>query len=508
MRLNKRKKQKSLNPIFTILILTFIIMIVSLLFSVLGIEGHKSTIVNDSLESSLTTVKNIFSLDGIHFLFGNIVNSFTTFEPLAYLVLSLIGISIGSASGLFQKLFSPLKKLRLSVLTFVLLLVSIISNIIGEYSFMLLIPLAGVMYQYAGKNPMLGVMTAFLGTSIGYGTNIIFTYDDYALGMLTQVAANATVDENYVFDLFSTSIIGPVSTFILAFIGTIIITKFLAPKLPKKCHLDDEVVYKDSKVAARISGVLFILIALVIGYMIIPGLPGSGALLDHNETEYIAQLFSPNAPFRTGIILFITIMLVLCSFIYGIISGNLKSTEDCGLGLSKEFKNVGYLFVLLFFVSNMLAILNWTNIGSVITTRLVDFISTLQISGMPLIIAVFILIIIASILIPGNIEKWTLLSPIVIPLFMRANITPDFTQFLFKAADGIGKSISLFFVYFIIMVGFLQKYNAERKEEITLFGTLKILFPSILLFTIVWILIIIGWYLVGLPLGMNTMPTL
>ena len=186
----------------------------------------------------------------------------------------------------------------------------------------------------------------------------------------------------------------------------------------------------------------------------------------------------------------------------------MKSTEDCGLGLSKEFKNVGYLFVLLFFVSNMLAILNWTNLGSVITTRLVDFISTLQISGMPLILAVFIIIIIASILIPGNIEKWTLLSPIVIPLFMRANITPDFTQFLFKAADGIGKSISLFFVYFIIMVGFLQKYNAERKEEITLFGTLKLLFPSILLFTIVWILIIIGWYLVGLPLGMNTMPTL
>ena len=58
------------------------------------------------------------------------------------------------------------------------------------------------------------------------------------------------------------------------------------------------------------------------------------------------------------------------------------------------------------------------------------------------------------------------------------------------------------------MVGFLQKYNAERKEEITLFGTLKILAPSILLFTIVWIMIIIGWYLVGLPLGVNTMPTL
>lgn len=508
MKLNKKNKQKRLNPIFTIVILTLIVMLMSLLFSLLGIEGHKTAIVNNSIESSITTVKNIFSTDGFHFLFGNMIHSFSKFEPLAYLVLSLIGISIGSASGLFQKMFSPLKKIRIGVLTFSLLLISIIFNMIGEYSFMLLIPLAGVIYQYAGKNPMLGIMTAFLGTSIGYGTNIIFTYDDYSLGMLTQMAANVSVDEDYTFNLLSTSIISPISTLILSFIGTIIITKFLAPKLPKKCYIDDSVEYHDSKIAARMSGILFLILLVVVAYMIIPGLPGSGVLLDTHETEYIAQLFSANAPFRTGSILLITIMLIFCSFVYGLLSGNLKSTEDCGLGLSKEFKNVGYLFVLLFFVSNMLSILEWTNLGSGITTRLVDFISTLQISGIPLIISVFIIIIIASILIPGNIEKWTLLSPVVVPLFMRANITPDFTQFIFKAADGIGKSISLFFVYFIIMVGFLQKYNAERKEEITLFGTLKILAPSILLFTIVWIMIIIGWYLVGLPLGVNTMPTL
>ncbi|MBS7020892.1 MAG: AbgT family transporter [Firmicutes bacterium] len=508
MRINQKKKKKSLNPIFTILILTLFIMLLSLIFSLLGIDGHKSTIVNGSLESSLTTVKNIFSVNGLRFLLGNIVNSFTKFEPLAYLVLSLIGISIGSASGLFQKLFSPLKKIRLNILTFIVLFVAIISNMIGDYSYMLLIPLVGVMYQYAGKNPMLGIMTVFLGISIGYGANLIFTYDDYALGMLTQVAATASVDQDYVFHLLSTSIIAPISTVILTFIGTIIVTKFLAPKLPKKVQLEEVVEYHDSKMASRLSGLLFIILLLAISYMIIPGLPGSGALLDHNETEYIAMLFSPNAPFRTGVVLLIMIIFMLCSFVYGLLSGNLKSTEDCGLGLSKEFKNIGYLFVLLFFTSNMLAILNWTNLGSVITTRLVDFISLIPMSGMPLILSVFVIIIIASILIPGTVEKWTLLSPIVIPLFMRSNITPDFTQFIFKAADGIGKSISLFFVYFIIMVGFLQKYNAEGKEEITLMGTLKLLAPSILLFTIVWILIIIGWYLVGLPIGMNAMPTL
>ena len=121
MKLNKKNKQKRLNPIFTIVILTLIVMLMSLLFSLLGIEGHKTAIVNNSIESSITTVKNIFSTDGFHFLFGNMIHSFSKFEPLAYLVLSLIGISIGSASGLFQKMFSPLKKIRIGVLTFSLL---------------------------------------------------------------------------------------------------------------------------------------------------------------------------------------------------------------------------------------------------------------------------------------------------------------------------------------------------------------------------------------------------
>ena len=56
MKLNKKNKQKRLNPIFTIVILTLIVMLMSLLFSLLGIEGHKTAIVNNSIESSITTV--------------------------------------------------------------------------------------------------------------------------------------------------------------------------------------------------------------------------------------------------------------------------------------------------------------------------------------------------------------------------------------------------------------------------------------------------------------------
>ena len=113
-----------------------------------------------------------------------------------------------------------------------------------------------------------------------------------------------------------------------------------------------------------------------------------------------------------------------------------------------------------------------------------------------------------SILIPDTLTKWNLLSPTVVPLFMRANITPDFTQFVFKVADGIGKSITTFFVYFIIMIAFLEKYRKDEKQQISLFGTLKLTLPVILMLGLIMILFVVLWYLIGIPIGIGTTSTI
>ena len=91
---------------------------------------------------------------------------------------------------------------------------------------------------------------------------------------------------------------------------------------------------------------------------------------------------------------------------------------------------------------------------------------------------------------------------------MKANITPDFTQFIFKAADSVGKGITPFFVYYIIMLAFLEKYNNKESNKITIFGTMNLLKSTTLLFTVLWIIIVIGWFIMGLPLGPNMTPTL
>lgn len=506
--MKKKKKKQLKGPVFTILFLTFLIAISSLLLSLIGFQGDKTYIGNDSLESSLVVVKNIISLEGIKYIIGNVVTNFMNFKPLSIMIISLIGIGIVEKSGLLNAIFYKIKNVKFEIVIFFTLFLGIISSIIGEYSYMFLIPFIALMYKYLNRSPVLGILTVFIGLTLGYGTGLIFNYTDYELGHLTQAAANLNVDPNYQYDLLSNIYIMLFLTILLSFISTIVINRFLVIKFPKKQIVEEEElnVSKKGFIASSISVLICILIVI---YMILDvKLPGAGILLDNKSDNYIAKLFGDNSPFREGIVIIITFIMMIAGFIYGKISKNIKNSHEYSLALSKNFENLGLMFVLMFFTSIMISILDWTNIGVVISSNLVDFISSISLSGIPLIIIFMLIVIAMSILIPDTLAKWQLLSPVVVPLFMRANITPDFTQFIFKIADGIGKSMTPFFVYFIIMLAFLEKYKKDDNMKITVFGTLKMISPVVLILGLFLIIFVVLWYLIGIPVGIGVGSTI
>ena len=504
MKKNK-KKDILLGPVITIIILIGIIILMSAVCSLLGLEGQKSEIVNGTIETHVTTVNNVLTVEGIKYILTSAITNLQLFKPLLLIIASLIAVGIGEASGLFKAIFTPLKKVKPSAITFIVLFVGIISTFIGEYSYALLLPLVGVMYRYIGRKPMLGILTVFLGITVGYGTGIVSNYDDLLLGNLTQISATLDVDKDYVFNLSYASYIMIASTLILSFVGTMIIEKMLYKKVPKSIVEEDDLVI--SKKALYYSNFALITMVLIIIYMLIPGLYASGLLLGEGNT-YIERLFGDSAPLKEGIVIISIGIMMVCGFIYGYISKNIKNTNEYSVGLSKNFEGLGYVFVLMFFTAQMVSLLEWTNLGEVIAVKLVDLVSVLPFSGLPLIITMFIVVIIMSILIPDISTKWLLAYPIFVPLFMRSNITPDFTQFVFKTADGIGKAITPMFVYFIVTLAFLEKYNTKENNKITVFGTLKLILPCVLLFAGLWLLIIVGWYIIGLPIGPGTYPTL
>lgn len=497
--MKKNKKIQTMGPIVEIIFLIFGVSLLSFLLNIFNVKSYLTEA--GTFETTLIVVNNILSFDGLKYILNNTLTNFQMLEPLILIILSLIAISILEASGLLKHLFSPLKKIKLKYIIAMVMFIGIISTLIGDYSYALLIPISGILYKYLDRSPSLGILTMFIAITIGYGTGIIYNYQAYQLGNITEIAASSiTLDYNY--ELLSNIFLLVVSTVIMTIIGTIVLDKF------SKKYIREE--YNDnlntSKKAGRITLVAFIIMCLIFIYCLIPGLPKSGLLLDKTEPTYIGKLFGGESLLSQGFMVLIIVMLMLCGLIYGRVSKNIKSSKDYSNALTKTFENTGYVFVLLFFASVLYEIIEWTNISTVISTKIVDFIGASQLSGLLLIVVAIISIILISVIIPATLNKWEIIAPIYIPLLMRANISPAFTQTLFQVSDSIGKLFSPIYVYLIVTIGFMYKYNKEG--NVGIISIMKKIVPVILLLSLTWLVILLGWYLLGLPIGIGSSITL
>lgn len=503
----KRKKKKSI--LFSSLIISGVIILLTIILSLIGFEGEKTAIVSGGLETSLVTVKNILTIKGIKNFLNNCLNNFSSYEPLFLLLISLVGIGVAEIGGLFKTICSKYRNVKLNNVIIFTLFTSIISGIFGEYSFALILPLMAVIYKNIGKNPLIGLLVAFFGLTIGSGASMLLTYDNTLLGSLTQQAARVEVDKNYNYDMFSTIYISLASLFIMAFVGLVIFNKMLLPKFNKTYNaLEENEEIIESRKGKKSATIALLVMLIILIYEIIPGLPFSGLLLDTNEDNYIAQLFGYNSPFRNSLTLIVSSMLVICGYVYGKVSNNIKDSKDYITGLSHIYDGLGLMFILCFIFSQLSAVIKWTGIGEVISANFVEILSSLSLSGIPLIILFIIFTILAALLIPSLLDKWIIFAPLTVPLFMRANIAPEFTQFIFGVSNGIGQALTPLFGYFIILLTLLKKYNIKNDEFDAFSNFYKMILPIALTFMLLWILIILVWYISGLPTGINGLATL
>jgi aminobenzoyl-glutamate transport protein len=105
--------------------------------------------------------------------------------------------------------------------------------------------------------------------------------------------------------------------------------------------------------------------------------------------------------------------------------------------------------------------------------------------------------------VPSASTKWAIMSPIMVPMFMQNSLTPEFAQAVFRAADSSIKGMTPLFTYFVILIGFLQIYNSKKKDSIGLVDAMGLMVPYTIAFSILWLLILIAFYIIGLPLGFN-----
>ena len=501
------KRRKKVSPIMAFIILTVVTIVLSGFLNLLNVQSEYVTInkATNDVVNNVVEVKNLFSLSGIKYIVTHAVKSFTEFEPLSTLIIVLIGIGVLEKTGFLKAFFTLLtKNTKKNTITFILVFISLCFSLLGNIGFVVMLPLGALLFKYGRRNPFGGIIASFASLSFGTGINIFLSANDSSLLTLTTKAARV-LDKSYSIGVFYSLFFMMIVLAVTSFIFTRITEKRIMPRLPRNENDEEELVITNKELRGLIIGLgAGIIYALIIIYMIIPGLPLSGALLDSRADMYIDKLFGANSLFNQGFIFIVTIFFFIIGLGYGIMTKSIKNSKDLTDSLAYSLDGIGSILVLLFFSSLFITVFKESGIGEVFTSGIGNIIGGLKFTGVGLIIITILLVGLANILCPDSLTKWTILSATIVPLFMNASISPEFAQLTYIAGDTITNGLTPLFVYFVIYLAFLEKYN--KGEMITMFSSLKYLTPYGIFTTLIFALGLVGWFMIGIPIGIGSFP--
>ena len=288
-----KKKEIRLHPALLLFILTIIVMIVSSVGNILNLETtyYNVNAVSGELETQVVTINNLFNRTGLQYLVSNMISNFINFAPLGTLIVGLMGVGVAYKSGFLNSFFKLITKDKpRKMFTFLVVLLGVISSMFYEAAYVILIPLSAILFMNLGRHPSAGVCAAFAGISFGYGANIVANGVDNTLITYTQNATKI-LDQSYVVSLHGNIIFMIFSTLLISYLGMIVTEKYVVPKLGRYTIQEEDDIDLTTEVSKKekkgvIMAVLFtLIIAILILYCIIPGLPFSGLFLNLNSLK-------------------------------------------------------------------------------------------------------------------------------------------------------------------------------------------------------------------------------
>ncbi len=440
---------------------------------------------------------SLLTVDGLHRILTNTVSNFTGFAPLGTVLVAMLGIAVAEGTGL---LGAALKLLVLSapprILTVVLVFAGVMSNAGGEVGYVLLLPLAALVFKAVGRHPVVGLAAAFAGVSGGYSANLLLGTVDPLLAGLTQEAARI-IDDGYRVSPAANYYFMAVSTFMITAVGTLVSERIVEPRFGAwtggVVPTGDGQAGMDTLSPAERRGLWWALGAfVVIAALLLWGtVPAQGFLRDAKTGDLL------HSPFMSGIVTIIFVTGLTLGVAYGLGARTVRNERDIIAPMSKAMETLGGYLVLVFFAAQFVAFFNWTNLGLIVAVKGAEILKASGLGTTPLTVA-FILVSATINLIMGSASaKWAIMAPVFVPMFMLLGYTPEFTQAAYRVGDSVTNVISPMMSYFALIIAFVQRYDPKAG-----LGTVvATMLPYSMSFLVAWTLLLVVWVLAGLPLG-------
>ncbi|NQY04319.1 MAG: AbgT family transporter [Halieaceae bacterium] len=457
-------------------------------------EGASGRAANGMIE-----VVSLMNAEGLRMIVLNLVRNFVEFAPLGTVLVALLGVGVAERSGWLTAVIRGMViNAPPSLVTVIIVLAGVLSNTASEMGYVVLVPLAAVVFYSLGRHPLAGLAAAFAGVSGGYSANLLIGTVDPLLSGITTEAARL-IDPDYEVDVSANWYFMIASTFLITAVGSFISLKVVEPSLGvyegSPQGMDDEDVHRMDPLTANEKRGLWqslwatVLFAVVIALLVVP----EGAILRNQETGAVA-----GSPFLKGIVAIIFVYFLMVGIVYGRVVGTIRNDRDVIDAMAHAMSTLGLYIALVFFAAQFVKFFAWTNLGSITAVAGATFLENIGLTG-PLLFFLFILVCAFINLMLGSASaQWAVTAPIFVPMLMLLGYSPEVIQAAYRIGDSSTNIITPMMSYFGLIMAFVTRYQPRAGV-----GTLiAMMLPYSVAFLVLWSIFFFVWtFVAGLPVG-------
>ena len=476
------------HPATMFFVLTMVVVLLSWIFEIYGLS------VTLPQTGEEIRVQSLLSPEGIRWLLRHMVTNFTGFAPLGMVIVAMFGIGVAQHSGFINACIRHGirgKQDKDKIILWVILL-GLLSNVVGDAGYIILLPIAATLFHSVGLHPVAGIITAYASVACGYSANIVLSTMDPLLARTTEEAAVAGGIEhgdtgplcNYYF-MFA-------STFLITAVAYWVTRRKLLPAMGTyegSTHFDG---YKPLSRKERRAIIGAIFIGVIYTTVILWATFSSWGILRSVNGGLI------RSPFIEGILFLLSFGIGLMGMVYGFASGRYRTDGDVIEGLTQPMKLLGVYFVIAFFAAQMFACFEYSHLDKCIAIMGADMLSSIHLGSLWILILFILFTALVNLIMVSATAKWTFMSFIFVPFFANMGISPDMVQCAFRIGDSATNAITPFMFYMPLILTYMQQYD----KQATYGSLLKYTWRYSLYILLAWTLLFILWYVTGLPLGL------
>ena len=490
-------------------IFLFLFLLTGVISSILAWNSVTITVPGSGEEQQ---IKGLFTGEGLSWFTTTMGENYINFPPLATVLPIMLAVGVAERSGmlsaLIRKLFGSAKGW---VLPYAVGIIGVNASIMADAAFVILPPLAAMVFKAAGRHPMAGLIGGFASVGAGYSTAMVPTSLDALFAGITGAVmetlpglefSDVNAMSNYFFNFAASIVLGVLSGFIIAHV--------VEPRMWKQnIPTEEDISPEDAaergdrdengeELSAELKPIerkglvwtgvaTIILTAIVLAAILIPTSPW------RNEDGG----FLPESPLMSSIVFLVFLFFLVFGVVYGRVVGTVKGISDVVDMMIGSLKDMMSFLILAFILGQFVALFAWTGIGTYTAVKGAAFLESIGLTGFPAILAFIVLASLLNLLIISGSSMWTLMASVFVPMFALLGYEPAFVQAGFRVGDSATQIITPLNPYMIVMLGFLQRY--EPKAGL---GTLiSRMIPFVIPFFIAWTILLAIWFYADLPLG-------